>query len=175
MNPQRSTVRDKRIPPIILDTLRDSWTACKATSKILATRTVWRLGVASTIISAAAATTVFASVQTSPALWAKLVVAGSVLLAAILTGVQTWYGRQRDTLKGTRNQLHELHHDIERAIFNFQKGTAFRSDFETSVAKRYMDIDIDSIPTAGKPWDQARKEVAEALRTDFGFGGNEAA
>lgn len=175
MTSQPSTVRGDRIPPIILDTLRDSWTACKATSKILATRTVWRLGVASAIISAAAATTVFASVQASPATWAKLVVAGSVLLAAILTGVQTWYGRQRDSLKGTRNQLHVLHHDIEKAIFNFQKGTAFSSDFEDSVAERYMNIDIDSIPTAGKPWDQARKEVAEALWTDFGLGGERAA
>ena len=165
----RSPAKDDRIPPLILDTLRDSCTACKATSKILGTRTVWRLGIASTIISAAAATTVFASVQTNPATWSKYLVAASVVLAAVLTGVQTWYGRQRDSLKETRNQLHVLHQDIETAVFNFQKGAALSADFARDVANRYTNIDIDSIPTAGTPWDKGRREVVEALWTDFGL------
>ena len=92
-----------------------------------------------------------------------------MLLAAILAGVQTWYGRQRESLKETRNLLHVLHHDIETAIFNFQEGTPFDSGFAASVARRYADIDTDSIPTAGKPWDQARKEFSDALWMDFRF------
>lgn len=167
----RRSLRSSDISPVVLDTLRDSWTACRATSQILTTKTQWRLGAASTIIAALTGTTVFATVSTNPAVWARCVVGAAALLVALMTALQTWYSKQREALKKSMDQLHELHQEIETAIYNVQHGKALPKGFEAAVKKRYDGIDVAGIPTAGRPWRDAANEVEKIMWQQFGVGG----
>ena len=107
------SLSDRRHSGLVLQTMRDAWIYCKASKKMAAGNQMlpW-LSAAAVVISAGTGVTIFATLQQSPATWAKATVGAVTLLMAIITALQTWAASRIKTLNDQARKFHEFHRSV---------------------------------------------------------------
>ncbi len=125
------------------------------------------LGIPVVVLSTIAGTTAFATLESSPELWVKILVGLLSVAAAVLASLQTFlgYSELAERHKSSSQRYGALRREIEEALALHQEGTELPQDFIKTVRTRWDRIDEESPSLSQSLYDDIARDIWPASST----------
>lgn len=126
------------------------------------------LGLPTVILTAIAGTTVFATIEASPAPWVKVLIGIMSLAAAVLAALQTFlrYAELAERHKAAAQKYGILRRELEEAMAHAAAAThpaPLPPAFTTSFRERWAELEMQSPNLPQKIYDQSEAHVKARL------------